>query len=253
MLNEQGPSMNKKLTDIKVISAGLAILYGSSFFIYLKLLATGELQTRTSILALFLGVLCVGSIAALRLKEWGRVVLVVVNGLMGLYLLKPYLILVDIIPISFVFLNFIIFLFYNQKKVIAYFTPQGITAKKRDHWQCILMIDDDETLIKTIRPIFISHGYSVLTAESGEDGLQIARAQRPDLIILDVILPGIKGRDVCKELKSHETTKHIPVVFLTAKNSADDVEAEKAVGAAHHLTKPVDVKALMSVIQEVLK
>lgn len=119
-------------------------------------------------------------------------------------------------------------------------------------WKSILVVDDDEGLLKTIRPILIKAGFAVLTATTGEEGLQIAQDQRPDLIVLDVILPGIKGRDVCKELKSKGQTEDIPVVFLTSKDSPDDIQAELQAGAVTHLTKPVDAKLLVSTIQNIL-
>jgi len=119
-------------------------------------------------------------------------------------------------------------------------------------WKSILVIDDDESFIKTVRPILISKGYSVLSAGSGEDGLQVAVKQQPDLIFLDVILPGIKGREVCKKLKEDERTEKIPIIFVTAKDSPDDVQAEFDAGAEKHLTKPVDAKELIEVIEEII-
>lgn len=132
-------------------------------------------------------------------------------------------------------------------RVKSFFQPQ-----QKDKWRSILLVDDDEALVKTVRPILISHGYSVLTADTGEDGLQIASSQKPDLIILDVILPGIKGRDVCKTLKEDSVTKDIPVIFLTAKDSPDDIQAEMQAGAETHLTKPVNAKELIDTIRNVL-
>ncbi len=123
---------------------------------------------------------------------------------------------------------------------------------QKSSWKSILIIDDDEAIIKTVRAILISQGYSVLAASSGENGLKVAQNQKPDLILLDVILPGIKGRDVCKKLKKDPETKDIPVVFLTSKESDDDIQAEKAVGAQEHLTKPVNAKVLVSTIHNIL-
>ena len=137
-------------------------------------------------------------------------------------------------------MNIVVFLYFSQTKIKLQFH-----SGKFDKWRSILVVDDDETIIKTVRPILISHGCSVLTASSGEGGLQIALTQKPDLIVLDVILPGIKGREVCKKLKEDERTKDIPIVFLTAKNSPEDIQAEMDVGAEAHLTKPVNAKALI--------
>jgi CheY-like chemotaxis protein len=92
-----------------------------------------------------------------------------------------------------------------------------------------------------------------LTATSGEKGIQIARLQKPDLIILDVILPGVKGREVCQRLKDDDETGRIPVIFLTAKDSEDDIRAEKAVGAVTHITKPVNAKMLLSEVKKILR
>jgi CheY-like chemotaxis protein len=102
-----------------------------------------------------------------------------------------------------------------------------------------------------VRPLLLSHGYAVLTAPTGEDGLQIVQTQKPDLVLLDVILPGIKGREVCRMIKADPGTKHIPVIFLTAKDSPEDIKAEKEAGAAGHLTKPVQPQVLLDKVQSV--
>jgi DNA-binding response OmpR family regulator len=103
-----------------------------------------------------------------------------------------------------------------------------------------------------IQKILLPKGYSVLAAQTGEKGIQVAKLQKPDLIILDVILPGIKGRDVCVRLKEDEETKSIPVIFLTAKDSPDDIKAELATGGLTHLTKPVHARTLIAEIKKVL-
>ncbi|MCK5081489.1 MAG: response regulator, partial [Candidatus Omnitrophica bacterium] len=69
---------------------------------------------------------------------------------------------------------------------------------------------------------------------------------------LDVILPGIKGREVCQKLKEDPRTKGIPVVFLTAKDSPEDIQAEKDAGSSGHITKPVNIKVLIETIQSIL-
>jgi CheY-like chemotaxis protein len=120
-------------------------------------------------------------------------------------------------------------------------------------WQSILIVDDDETSQKITRGILLKAGYSVLTADSGEEGLRIAQEKKPSLILLDVIMPKMKGREVCQQLKEFPDTANIPVVFLTAKNSPDDVKAEMEVGAQAHLTKPVNPEQLITVVREVLE
>jgi len=116
----------------------------------------------------------------------------------------------------------------------------------------ILVIDDDIGLIRMIEKGLEEKGYNILSANTAEGGLHIAEAEPVDLILLDVILPGIKGREACARLKANERTKSIPVIFLTAKDSPDDIKAEMEAGAIAHITKPVDMNLLIPKIVEVL-
>ena len=116
----------------------------------------------------------------------------------------------------------------------------------------ILVVDDDKGLLKMIRVSLVNCGFHVLTAATGEKGLQLAQTKSPDLVVLDVLLPGIKGREVCVRLKQDRKTSHIPIMFLTAKDSPDDVRAEMEAGAITHLTKPVDPKELILEIKRIL-
>jgi CheY-like chemotaxis protein len=150
--------------------------------------------------------------------------------------------------LAYLFLNVIVLLYFTQSRVRTQFH-----SEKYDAWnRSILVVDDDGMIGKTVRPILFSKGFSVLTAASGEDGLQIARTQKPDLILLDVILPGLKGREVCAKLKEDPQTKEIPVVFLTSKDSPEDIRAENEVGSSGHLTKPVNAKTLIDMVQGIL-
>jgi len=116
----------------------------------------------------------------------------------------------------------------------------------------ILVVDDDKGFLKMIRVGLMNHGFDVLSADTGEKGIQLAQKKSPDLIVLDVLLPGIKGREVCVKLKQDKNTSSIPVMFLTAKDSPDDVRAEIEAGAVTHLTKPVDFKKLVLEIKHIL-
>ena len=116
----------------------------------------------------------------------------------------------------------------------------------------ILIIDDDKGLLKLLSTSLTTNGFKISTAENGEAGLEAAKRDRPDLIILDVLMPGIKGREVCARLKSEEATKDIPVIFLTSKKSQDDIKAEMELGALTHFTKPVDSKKLLKELKKIL-
>jgi len=112
----------------------------------------------------------------------------------------------------------------------------------------ILLIDDDPGVHVVIVPILSKAGYSAVSAKNGEQALHLALNERPHLIIMDVIMPGIKGRDLCKKIKAYDVLKDIPVIFLTAKDSEDDVKAELEAGAITHLTKPVNPTDLLQAI-----
>ena len=116
----------------------------------------------------------------------------------------------------------------------------------------IILIDDDPGVHVLTVPILTKAGYAVISAKSGEQGLQIILNEKPDLILLDVIMPGIKGRELCVKIKSYQVLKGIPVVFFTAKDSDDDVQAEKAAGAAGRVTKPVDPQVLLATIKTLI-
>jgi len=118
--------------------------------------------------------------------------------------------------------------------------------------KCILAIDDDRLQLKTIENLLQLKGYKVLCASSGEEGLQLAKLHKPNLILLDVLMPGMKGREVCRRLKADDATKSIPVIFVTAKESEDDITAEMAAGAVDHLTKPVRPEIFIRKIEGVL-
>ncbi len=116
----------------------------------------------------------------------------------------------------------------------------------------ILLVDDDPGVHFVGTPILTKLGYVVVSAKNGEQGLQLALNERPDLIILDVIMPGIKGRELCTKMKAYEVLKNIPIIFLTAKDSDDDVKAELDAGAMAHLTKPIDPAQLTAIVKGAL-
>jgi putative two-component system response regulator len=115
--------------------------------------------------------------------------------------------------------------------------------------QTILLVDDEPSILKTVSLRLTHEGYQVLTAASGEEGLRIAQEQRPDLVLLDIMLPQMKGRDVCVRLKADPRTQHIPVIFLTALGLADHVAAGMSAGAEDYIVKPFEPEVLKSRIR----
>ena len=116
----------------------------------------------------------------------------------------------------------------------------------------ILIVDDTEDILLVVSRRLKSWGYEVLTASSGEEGLEIAFEDLPDLILLDVMMPRMKGREVCAKLKADPKTKHIPIIFLTALGLADHVKAGMDLGAEDYIVKPFESDELKKRITAVL-
>ena len=113
----------------------------------------------------------------------------------------------------------------------------------------ILVIDDEPDVLLLCR-VNLSHaGYQVLEALDGWSGMELARAERPDLIILDLMLPGMDGMAVLRELADDERTRSIPVLMLTAKTQLEDRERCRDAGAAAFLTKPFSPVRLTELVE----
>lgn len=103
----------------------------------------------------------------------------------------------------------------------------------------VLVVDDSQTETKRFVQFLEKNGHSVLTASSGEDGIATARAELPDLIVMDVVMPGLNGFQATRQLTRDDSTKHIPVVIVTTKDQETDKVWGKRQGASAYLTKPV--------------
>jgi two-component system phosphate regulon response regulator PhoB len=116
----------------------------------------------------------------------------------------------------------------------------------------ILIVDDEEDVLELIRYNLDKNGYRIETATTGEEALTKARAKLPDLIILDLMLPGIDGLEVCKKLKSEPKTQNIPIIMLTAKGEETDIVTGLEVGADDYITKPFSPKVLVARVRRIL-
>ncbi len=117
----------------------------------------------------------------------------------------------------------------------------------------ILIIEDEKDIAELLRVNLSKEGYRVSTAVSGEAGIELARSQNPDLILLDLMLPGADGLEGCRILKSEEKTVNIPVIMLTAKSEDIDVVTGLVVGADDYITKPFSPKVLVARVRTVLR
>lgn len=109
----------------------------------------------------------------------------------------------------------------------------------------VLLIDDEETILKMAGQRLRHAGYRVLTASSGAKGLALAKAEHPDAILLDVMMPAMSGTTVLQNLKSDSQTEDIPVIMLTAVGTDVDITHTIAAGAVCYLHKPYQVKELL--------
>jgi two-component system phosphate regulon response regulator PhoB len=117
----------------------------------------------------------------------------------------------------------------------------------------ILIVDDEEDVLELVRYNLNKEGYRIETATSGEEALAKARTVQPGLIILDLMLPGIDGLQVCKNLKSETKTQNIPVIMLTAKGEESDVVGGLELGADDYITKPFSPKVLIARVRRILQ
>jgi len=117
----------------------------------------------------------------------------------------------------------------------------------------ILVVDDEQDLVKLVRFNLEKDGYKVISAFNGEDALFLARKERPDLIVLDLMLPGIDGLEVCKKLKADTELVNIAVIMLTAKGEESDITLGLKLGADDYMTKPFSPKELVARVQAVLR
>jgi adenylate cyclase len=117
----------------------------------------------------------------------------------------------------------------------------------------LLIVDDEPINLDILQTRLSVHGYEILTATNGEEALAIATAQRPDLILLDIMMPKMDGIDVCRHLKADTSLPFMPIVMVTAKADSKDVVAGLEAGADEYLTKPMDQAALVARVKSMLR
>lgn len=117
----------------------------------------------------------------------------------------------------------------------------------------ILIVDDEPDLIDMLKDRLEAEGYTVIAASDGVEGLEKAKTEKPDLILLDIMMPKMDGYQVCRFLKFDEAFKHIPIILLTARAQPQDKKWGLAVGADDYVSKPFDQADLLKKIKERLK
>lgn len=116
----------------------------------------------------------------------------------------------------------------------------------------VLIVDDEPDIVESVRFRLEIENISCLTAFDGEDALAKAKKERPDLILLDVMLPKINGYKIARILKFDESYKNIPIIMLTARTQLKDVKIGKETGADEYITKPFDMEMLVEMVMKYL-
>jgi len=117
----------------------------------------------------------------------------------------------------------------------------------------ILIVDDTPTNVDILAKRLSAHGYEILTAGDGEEGLAVAREQQPDLILLDIMMPKMDGIEVCQHVRGDASLPFIPIILVTAKSDSKDVVAGLEAGAEEYLIKPIDQTALVARVKSMLR
>jgi DNA-binding response OmpR family regulator len=126
-------------------------------------------------------------------------------------------------------------------------------ADKNNINKRILVVDDEPDFLMAIKAMLEANGFDVLVASDGQEGLNLARQEKPDLIVLDLMLPKMDGYKVCRFLKFDEKYRSIPVIMLTARGQDEDKQLGKEMGADFYIVKSERPEVLLKKVNELLK
>ena len=132
-------------------------------------------------------------------------------------------------------------------------TQSEATARRHAMGHRILVVDDEEDILELLRYNLSKDGYQVKAVASGEAALVAAREFGPELILLDLMLPGLDGLEVCRRLKAHPQTQTIPIIMLTAKGEDADIVSGLELGADDYVTKPFSPRVLTARLRAILR
>ena len=117
----------------------------------------------------------------------------------------------------------------------------------------ILIVDDSPTEMYKLTGMLETHGHEVLKAENGADGVALARLEKPDVVLMDIVMPGLNGFQATRQLTKDPETGNIPVIVVTTKDQETDMVGAQRQGAKGYLTKPVDEEQLILKVKKILE
>jgi len=116
----------------------------------------------------------------------------------------------------------------------------------------VLIVDDEPSIVEIVKLELHFHGYEAITASSGKEGLEKCKRLKPDVVIMDIMMPGMTGNQVAEEIKNDLSTSHIPIIFLTGMVRTKEVPKDRLMGGQYFLAKPFKCEDLLSMLRKVL-
>ncbi|MEN9969714.1 MAG: hypothetical protein RIR94_1921 [Bacteroidota bacterium] len=114
----------------------------------------------------------------------------------------------------------------------------------------ILIVDDDPNILLSLDYLMRKNGFHVFVARNGAEALELIETEIPELVLLDIMMPDVDGYEICKEVQSKEWSKHIKIIFLSAKSKEADIQKGIELGAVAYITKPFSSKQLLAEVQQ---
>lgn len=142
--------------------------------------------------------------------------------------------------------------FFNRQKAVASVTP-GINTAVAFQGLSVLIVDDSRTQLYAMEKMLNSAGVNTLTAENGKQGILMARHKRPDVILMDIVMPEINGFQATRYLSRHADTAHIPIIIISGSNQESDKAWGLKLGARDFMNKPVNKEELFSKIEAIMQ
>jgi DNA-binding response OmpR family regulator len=130
--------------------------------------------------------------------------------------------------------------------------PNILSRTMKTHSKKILIVDDEPNILMSLDFLFRRKGFEVFIARNGKEAIELLESKRPDLALLDIMMPDVDGYEVCEHIRSSQALATTKVVFLSAKSKKTDIERGLEAGADRYMTKPFSTRELMATVHDLL-